>query len=137
MKRILQLFAIVALIFSFACHRSTQEYQAVADHFVVAYYLHINSKEALEFSRGPAAEKLQREVDLLQGVEPAGKMEQPKMEYKVLPCKKLDADSVECDYELRIEDVKTRIRHGKLTLKRMQEHWWVSDYVEAEYNDPS
>jgi len=132
-KAVLSLLLLLG--FAPACHSSPGEYQAVAENFILSYYLHNNSKEALLFARGPAAERLDREVQLLAGVEPPGRAELPKMTYKVSPCRTTSGEEVQCDYELQIQDVKKRVRHGILTLKKLDSHWFVTDYAEAEYND--
>lgn len=126
------LFIVMSLV---ACPGRVAEYQDVAARFIQTYYLQIDPKQALAYARGSAAEKLEREVGLLAGMSPAAASERPEMTYKILSCETPEPDLARCGYELKIQDVQSRTRHGQLTLHRMDGHWWVTQFVEAEYHD--
>ena len=61
--RILPLFLLFTL--ALACRKELPEYQIVAGNFVKTYYLEINPKGALQFTRGLASDKMNQELKLL------------------------------------------------------------------------
>lgn len=132
-------FCALGLVFLFclgACSRPASDYQKKAEAFIQIYYLKADAKSALKITDGPAAQKIKRELELLEGLTPSQGPERPKMVYKILACKNPEADQAHCDYQLDIKmDQKTRVRKGRLSLRKIEGVWWVIQFVEAPYED--
>lgn len=123
-----------SLLFLFlpGCKKNEAPYRGVAEDFIKTYYLQIDPKGALNFARGPAADKLHREMALLSGVPASKPQERPQMKYKIRSCRSEQPDEAHCDYELEIRTERLIQRRGRLALHQEDGHWWVIQFIEAE-----
>jgi hypothetical protein len=118
------------LIFSWVQCASKPEYQSIGEKFIQTYYIEINPKGALDYARGVALEKLELEIKRLAGMSPALPSERPEMSYKILACKVTPPDSPVCDFKLNIKTDKLRVVDGQLTLRKVEEKWWVTQFTD-------
>ncbi len=68
----------------FGCHAAPSASEQAARNFVDAYYVQINLPQALSFSDGLAANKIQTSVDLTKGVPPQEGDLRPKVSFKMI-----------------------------------------------------
>ncbi|MCB1214385.1 MAG: hypothetical protein KDK66_02795 [Deltaproteobacteria bacterium] len=132
-------FSILGLLSLFtlgACSHPTSDFYKKAESFIQTYYLKADAKGSLKITEGPAAQKIKQELDLLEGLTPSQNPERPKMTYKIFACENPIEDQAHCDYQLDIQmDHQTRVRKGRLSLRKIDEVWWITQFVEAPYED--
>lgn len=136
MKIKYQFFLGIFLLICFnACSHPSLDFRSRAEKFIQTYYLKADPKGTLKMVKGPAAEKIRHELDLLKEVSPSKLSEHPKMTYQILSCKTLAADRVQCNYRLEIQMDRLRERKGRLYLYKTENAWWVTQFIEAPYED--
>lgn len=138
MKNVLKLTVLLVSLalwvgLSSGCRGNHPDYQNAAENFVRTYYIEINPKGALQLTRGPAAEKMKQELELLAGLASPKAEERPEMVYKVYSCRSESSDSAHCQYSLDIQTERLLQRKGQMTLRHEDGQWWVTQFIEEHY----
>ncbi|MFO1462763.1 MAG: hypothetical protein U1F66_03230 [bacterium] len=112
-----------------ACAKAPESEQA-AKAFMEAYYVKLDPKAAQGLSSGLAAEKLNHQVQLLQGVAPDPASDKPKVEFR-LASKGPAADN-EASYIYEVHSNAEDIGGRKVFVKLRQDggKWSVSQFTE-------
>lgn len=131
-RNIILIGLLIPAFFFLGCRKQLPDYQVTAENFVKTYYLQIDPAGALKFSRGPAAEKMHRELELLEGVSASKPEERPKLSYQIKSCLQKSPSEAHCDYELDIDAGRKIQRKGRLALHQDEERWWVIQFVEEQ-----
>jgi hypothetical protein len=112
-----------------ACAKQPASEQ-VAKQFMEAYYANFNPKAALEVSNGLAAEKLNHQIGLLEGVAPDPSSDRPKVDYRLISSG--PASDNEASYIYEVHSSAKDIGGRKVFVKMRQDggQWKVSQFSE-------
>lgn len=119
-----------------ACAKQPASEQ-VARQFMEAYYVNFNPKGALEVSNGLAAEKLNHQVGLLDGVAPDTGGDRPKVDYRLVTTGPAGDNDASYIYEVHsnAKDIGGRKVFVKMRLEGGQ--WKVSQFSEEFQGMPA
>ena len=111
--------------------------EQIAKQFMEAYYVKMDPKAAAAVSTGLAAEKLQHQLELLQGVAPDPSRDKPQVDFRLAstpPAGAADEASYIYEVHSNAEDIGGR----KVFVKMRQESgkWTVSQFTE-EFQGPA
>jgi hypothetical protein len=128
--------AILAGLLS-GCSGQKEPGRRVADRFMDLHYLVLDQSSALEITEGLAQEKIRRELDLIGNARADAEefsRAKPRLTYRFEGVSDLEDGGRRYHYRLRIRgDAGLEFdRAVHLTLRRGDETWRVSNFIETE-----
>jgi len=114
------------------CTKATES-QKVADQFMDIYYVQISVKDALPLSSGLAKEKLNGQLQLMQGAGPEPAADKPRVTWGLI-ASKTEEKATEATYvykvDAHVEDVGKRLVYVK--LRKEGGKWLVTQFMEDD-----
>ena len=123
---------IVPFTFTAAACAKPSPSQQMANQFIEAYYVQINLKSAEVLTSGLAKEKLDKQMQLVQGAGAEPLSEKPRVTFALIKKDSDSADSATYVYEVRthVEDVGKRMVFVK--LRQESGAWKVTQFTEDD-----
>ncbi len=108
--------------------------KGVSDEFLFRYFIELNQRGALELSTGLAADKLQDEIELTQGIRMLPNLDlaqhKPFLDYAHVNTQQRDDNTVTLFYKITIENPDGEDIEREVVLATVNENgrWVVSNY---------
>jgi len=131
--RVLRCAAAIVLLVLAAC-TSDDPARAAAERFVDEYYVEIDLPAARQHAVGLARAKVEREIELLQGVTPAEATVRPRIHYRFLEHQDSGRDRRGFLYELTIsfDGGEQVMRRALVTVREEQGAWLAANFQELD-----